>query len=82
MPGFTLSMAYMDKVASRKPSPELRVNMAKQIRTIFRRVNSLKKESLVGSAAEQWNKQINIIWHKISSHESFNPPPKKYKIVS
>uniref|UniRef100_A0A0E9Q4M0 Uncharacterized protein n=1 Tax=Anguilla anguilla TaxID=7936 RepID=A0A0E9Q4M0_ANGAN len=42
----------MDKVASRKPSPELNVKTTKQMRKTFGRVNSLKKESVDGTASK------------------------------
>lgn len=43
----------MDRVASRKPRPELRVRTTKQMIGIFPMAHSLKKESPVGYASER-----------------------------
>lgn len=40
-------------MASKKPRPALRVNVTKQIRTIFTWVRSRKNESFEGSASER-----------------------------
>ena len=64
---FTFSVAKMDNVASRKPSPELNVKTTKQMKTIFGRVNSLQKESLEGVASEAENFR-----HRINSLKTNN----------
>lgn len=48
---FTASMANIDRVASKKPIPELSVNTTKQISIIFTREHSLKKEPCEATAS-------------------------------
>lgn len=47
----TASMANIDKVASKKPIPELSVNTTKQMSIIFTREHSLKKEPCEATAS-------------------------------
>ena len=49
----TVSIANRDNAASKKPKPALRVNITKQMRTIFTWERSRKKESFVGSASAE-----------------------------
>ena len=48
---FTFSIAYRDKVVSRKPRPELKLNMKKQMSNTLGTFSNCKKEFSEGSAA-------------------------------